>query len=81
MIADMIPIEDLDNLSCTDVKCVWSHSHKETLEKYKATRVRDHECFSQVYRSCDFIKLREDQITMIKNVSLHTGENAFTKHM
>ncbi|OXU16648.1 hypothetical protein TSAR_000744 [Trichomalopsis sarcophagae] len=74
-------IDDFDDLSCTDAKCLWREPQKITLDQYKATRVKDHECYSKLYKGCQTVSLSEDQIKLIKELSLSMGENAYTKYI
>jgi len=37
-------IDDLEILSCTDLKCTWKEQQKKILVQYSGTSIEHHEC-------------------------------------
>ena len=39
------PVDNLDELSCTDKPCSWKTDHSKSLEQYKPVSLKEHESF------------------------------------
>lgn len=74
-------LDEFEVISCTDVKCTWKQSQNKTLDQYKATKVESYQCYSNMYKDCNFIDLSDLQIKRIKKILQESGENALTKYM
>lgn len=39
--------DNLEVLSCTDIKCAWKQDHSKALEEYDAAPLKQHSCFAE----------------------------------
>lgn len=39
----------MEDLSCTDLKCVWKEPHSKALEQYEPAPLEEHECYKKKF--------------------------------
>jgi len=71
--------DDLEILSCTDLKCTWKEPQKKTLVHYSGTSIEHHECYVNQYKNCGD-NFSKEQISSILKELFGSGNNALTRH-
>ena len=78
------PLEELEEISCTETKCIWKERKSEATNKYKPQPLTDSECFAAKAKAKKNSSnlLSEDELNMIRNDALVALPNcAFSLHL
>lgn len=70
-------MDELEEISQTDIKCVWSTQKGMTADKYKAVPIGEMPCFKGKVDSDN----DEDDIEMLNFLSTNVPNNAVKIHM
>lgn len=75
-------LEDLEEISSTDKKCLWSEPQAKSLEKYYPNPLSEHECLNSKYsKECSVAITDEQRKRINKLLVLSNPQSVLYKHM